>query len=75
MEARNNVIQFKNGKVSEGVNRHEREAMFNLYQERKKEKYNPASSWLLVITISWLAVYGAYQAVLNFVIPAIKMIF
>jgi hypothetical protein len=75
MNNQKNVIQFNNGKVSEGINQREREAMFNFYQDRREENYNPATSWILLLTVGWLAVYGAYQAVLNFIVPIFKMIF
>lgn len=74
---KNNVIQFNNGKVSEGINQREREAIFSLYQEKREEKenYNPLPMIAVCITIAWFSIYGFFCAVRDFIYPLFELFF
>jgi len=70
------MLKVTNGKKGDpDPNKEEREAMFNFYQQRKVEKYNPFWTLLFLVACSWLMVYGAFQAVMNYVVPFVKMLF
>jgi len=70
------VIQFNKGEKTDDFKQREREAMFSFYQKRKEQvEYNPIKLFVLLAVVGWCAVYGAYQAVMNYVVPFIKMFF